>query len=269
MAHPSLKVAAGVLAAALALTPLSVIAEDALPAFDQAMALLKDGKKTEALQAFEAIIAAHPPQPAPALYEAATIALGLNQWREAKPYAQELVKRIPGSMQAWELMVQGDQASGDGDDQKLAMDSLYSAWRGAPDPSIKARVSFIRDRIFGSHHTLIVSQTLEPVGEDVLRYVFQPVESAGHPSHYLVLHSDDQTNQQWRDNGTITFSQAVYHLDGVRRLPDGTEASAPYKFFIDEPNYETVRALVIDILNGQAKPQIGDPDPFWTTADTP
>jgi tetratricopeptide (TPR) repeat protein len=271
--RPRMKIVASLLSATLALAPLAApltaTAQDAVPTFNQAMALLKDGKKAEALQAFEAIVASHPPEPSPALYEAAAIALDSNKWQEAKPYAQQLVKLNPGSMLAWELMVQVDQASGATEDEKLATDSLYSAWRSALDPSVKARLSFTRDRIFGPKRTLIVNQTLEPIGEDILRYVFQPIDSVGHPSHYLILHSDSQTNEQWRDAGTITDSQAVYHLDEIKRQPDGTEAAVPYKFFIGEPDYETVRKVVVDILNGQAKPQIGDPDPYWTTDDTP
>ena len=263
-----MKIAATLLGLSLSLPPLAAIADDA-PTLAQAMALQKAGKQAEALQAYETIVASHPADPSDALYGAASTALNLNEWQEAKPYARQLVQLRPGNMMAWELMVQVDQAAGASDDQTLAMDSLYSAWRSALDPATQQRLSFTRDRIFGPKRTLVVSQTLEPAGENITLWVFQPTTTAGQPTHYLFVHSDDQTNQQWRDTGTITYSQVVYHLDDVTRHQDGTETFVPYKFFIEKPDYETVRKVVVDILNGQAKPQIGEPDPYWTTDTTP
>lgn len=264
-----MKLTTPLLTAALLLTPLAATADDAVPTMDQATALMRAGKQPEALHAFEAILAAHPADPTQALFAAASLALNLNNWREAKPYAQQMVKLYPGSMEAWELMVQVDEASGAEDDEKLAMDSMYSAWRSALDPAIHQRVSFTRDRIFGPKRAVVATQTLEPGGEDILLWVFQPLTSVGHPSHYLIVHSDGETNQQWRDAGTITYSQAVYHLDDVIRQPDGSQVMVPYKFFIGAPDYETVRKVVVDILNGQAQPQVGAADPYWTTGTTP
>jgi tetratricopeptide (TPR) repeat protein len=252
----------------LCLAPMAASAAD-VPTFDQALALMNSGKKAEALQAFEAIAESHPADPSQAAFAAASLALDLGKWQEAKPYAQQVVKLRPGNMQAWELMVQVDQAAGATEDEKLATDALYSAWRSALDPAIHNRLSFTRDRIFGPKRTLVVDQMLEPAGENIVRFIFQPTSEVGSPSHYLILHSDDQTNQQWRDTGTITYAQVVYHLDDVKRQPDGTEVAVPYKFYIGNPSYAEVRQLVVEILNGQAKPQIGDPDPYWTTNTEP
>jgi hypothetical protein len=37
----------------------------------------------------------------------------------------------------------------------------------------RVRVSFVRDRIVGAKHTVVAQQTLDPGGDDILRFLFQ------------------------------------------------------------------------------------------------
>ncbi len=37
----------------------------------------------------------------------------------------------------------------------------------------------MRDRIFGPKHTLIAHETLERVGDDIVRFVFEPADERG------------------------------------------------------------------------------------------
>jgi len=237
---------------------------EAVPTQDAAMALLQAGKHKEALEAFEQIISSHPQDPAVALFEASTLALQLNKWQEAQPYIRRLVKLRPGSMQAWELQVQVDQASGDTTGQQDAMDRMYSAWRSALDPATRERVAFTRDRIFGPKRTLVTEQTLDPGGDEIVRWIFAPVDQLGHPTHYLIVRSDEATNERWRESGTVSYGTVVYHLDAVQILGNGQTRSTPYEFYLNEPDYDRVRKKVAAILAGEAKPLSGDADPFWT-----
>jgi tetratricopeptide (TPR) repeat protein len=229
------------------------------------MALLQAGKRADALQAFERIIASHPQDPAIPLFEASTIALDLNKWQEAKPYVHRLVRLRPGSMQVWELLVQVDQAEGNKTDQQDAIDRMYSAWRSALDPATQQRVAFTRDRIFGPKHTVLVEQTLDPGGDESVRWVFPPTDQLEHPAHYLIVRSDEETNEQWREAGTVSYGTVVYHLDAVHILPNGQARSVPYEFYLNEPDYDRVRKTVAAILSGEAKPLSGEADPFWTS----
>jgi tetratricopeptide (TPR) repeat protein len=231
---------------------------------DQAMALLRDGKRQEALRAFDAIIASQPPDPSQALFVASLIDLEDGHWQAAKPYVQQLVKLRPSSFQAWELMIQVDQAAGDLEDRDASIQSLYESWRGALDPQIRSRVSFARDRIAGTRHTLVAQETLDPGGDDILRFLFQPQEEEEKTRHLIVVRSDDETNQRWRENGTVPYGTVVYHLDTVERLADGRSAVRPYEYYLDAPDYDRVRAKVVEILAGTAQPLTGQADPFWT-----
>lgn len=227
------------------------------------MALLHAGKRQEALHAFDAIIAANPPDPSQALYAAGLIDLQDGDWRTAKPYVERLVKLRPGSFQAWELMVQIEQAAGDPEDRDLAIQSLYDAWHNTPDPRIRSQVSFVRDHIVGPKHTLIAQQTLETGGDAILRFLFQPADEAGKPRHLIVVRSDDATNERWRENGTVPYGTVVYHLDTVETLGNGRSVVRPYKYYLEPPDYDEVRAMVVTILAGTAKPLSGAADPFW------
>lgn len=233
---------------------------------DQAMALLRDGKRQEALHAFDTIIASQPPDPSPALFVASVIDLEDGNWRLAKPYVEQLVKLRPSSFPAWELMIQVDQAAGDPQDRDAAIQSLYTSWRSALDPQIQARVSFARDRIVGPKHTVVAQETLDPGGDDILRFLFQPQDEEGQSRHLIVVQSDSQTNERWREDGTVPYGTVVYHLDTLEQLANGRTAAVPYEYYLDAPDYERVRAKVVEILAGTAQPLTGQADPFWAGA---
>lgn len=234
------------------------------PTEQAAFALLKDGKRQEALHAFEAVIAANPIDPSRALFAASMIDLEDGKWRSARPYARQLVKLRPSAMQAWEVLIQVDQAANDLADRNAAIRSLYQAWRSALDPATQQRVTFARDRIFGPKRTVVAHETLEPGGDDSIRFAFRPVDQVADPQHIIVVRSDEETTQRWRDSGSVPYSTIVYHLDTVARRPGGRQEARPYAFYLEPPDYDTIRPIVVGILNGEAKPLSGEPDPYWT-----
>jgi tetratricopeptide (TPR) repeat protein len=242
----------------------AVLADDPPVTQDQAMTLLRAGKRQDALHAFDAIIAANPPDPSPALFVASLIDLEDGDWRAAKPYVQQLVKLRPASFQAWEMMIQVDQAAGAVQDRDSAIESLYASWRSALDPQIRSRIAFARDRVVGPKHTLVAQQTLEPGGDEILRFIFQPQDEEGATArHLIVVRSDNDTNERWRENGTVPYGTVVYHLDTVEQLADGKRAVRPYEYYLEPPDYDRVRAKVVEILAGTAQPLSGQADPYW------
>lgn len=248
----------------LLLVLLCCVAADEPPSEQQAVALMKAGQRREALKVLGAVLAAKPADPSYALYLDGLINLQDNDWRSARPMVRQLVRLRPDSFQAWELMVQVDQAAGDTLDRDGAIHQLYEAWRSAPDPEIQSRVAFTRDRIFGAHHALLGQQTLEPGGDDTVRFLFQPVDEMGATKHAIIVQSDSETSMRWRDNGTVPFGTVVYHLDTVEGLANGAQNVRPYEYYLQPPDYDTVRAKVMGILAGTEKPLSGEADPYWT-----
>jgi len=244
-------------------------AADQVPTLQDALALAKEGKRPEALRALEAIIASHPPDPAIALYQAATLYLDEGNWRDARRHARALVRLRPGSMDAWELMVQVDQVAGDKSDLRRAIYEVETAWRSAVDPAVRSRISFIRDRIVGPHRTVVVRQTLEPGGDEIVRFVAIPTDPGEAARHFMIVQSDGATNERWRDNGAVSSTTIVFHLDTVEAMAGDRQIRKPYEFYVDEPDYDRVRKTIVAILDGSAKPMAGTPDPFWTSAPEP
>jgi hypothetical protein len=243
---------------------LVTAAADGPPSEQQAVALLKAGQRQQALKVLDALLASKPADPSGALFLRGSLGLEDNDWRTVRPMVRQLVRLRPASLQAWELMVQVDQAAGDTLDRDGAIRSLYEAWHSALDPAIQSRVSFVRDRIFGATHVLLVRQTLDPGGDDSVRFVFQPVDEAGAIRHVILVQSDSETNMRWRDAGTVPFGTLVYHLDTVAGLANGQQDVRPYEYYLEPPDYDQVRAKVAEILAGTVKPLSGEADPYWT-----
>lgn len=238
-------------------------ADDSPVSQDQAMALLREGKREEALRAFNAIIASNPADPSGALFVASVIDMEDGNWRLARPLARQLVKIRPASFQAWEMMIQLDQAAGNLEDRDAAIQSLYDAWHSAFDPQTQARVSFVRDRIVGAKHTLIGQQMLETGGDNILRFEFQPAGEPKAARHLIVVRADDATNERWRQDGTVPDGTVVYHLDTVEQLANDQQVVRPYEYYLEPPDYDRVRAKVVAILAGTVQPLAGQADPFW------
>lgn len=239
------------------------MAADAPVSQEQAITLLRNGNRAEALRAFDAILAAKPPDPTTALFFFGLISVEDGNWRAAKPRVEQLVKLRPSSFPAWELMIQVDQAEGDTEDRDAAIQSLYTSWRSALDPQIRSKLSFTRDRIFGARHTVIAQETLDPGGENILRFLFRPVENQETARHLIVVRSDNETNERWREDGTVPYGTVVYHLDTVEQLTNGRTAVRPYEYYLEPPPYDRVRAKVVEILAGSTPPLSGKADPYW------
>jgi hypothetical protein len=229
----------------------------------QAVAMLQAGKRDDARQAFQSIIAARQYDPSDALLALSMMDLEDGNWREAKPLITQVMKLRPASFAGWELMIQADQAAGALDDRDVAIQSLYTAWKSALDPAIRARAAFARDRIFGPRHTMIAHETLEPVGDDIVRFVFAPADEPDKPRHLIIVRSDSETNDRWRADGTVSYGTVVYHLDTLEQLANGRTQARPYAFYVEPPDYDNVRTTVAAILDGSVQPLTGSADPFW------
>jgi hypothetical protein len=243
----------------------NALAADPPTTLDQAIVLLQTGKRDEAREALLTIVGSRPRDPSEALRILGMMDLEDGKWRDARPLIQQLMKLRPGSFAGWELMIQADQAAGDHEDRDADIQSLYTAWKSALDPAIRAQVTFARDRIFGPKHTLIAKETLEPIGDDILRFLFLPADEPGQQRHLIVVRSDGGTNDRWRQDGTIAGSAVVYHLDTLEQLPNGRQQVRPYEFYLQPPDYDQVRAKVVGILDGTAQPLTGSADPFWAS----
>jgi tetratricopeptide (TPR) repeat protein len=234
---------------------------------EQAIALYESGKIAEAKQAFDTILVGDPNEPR-SLYYSASINSTSGHPQIAIQQVLLLLKSHPDSLAALELEVQVYQALGVPGRRDAAIERLRIERDSMIHPNPRYAVAFTRDRFMVGGRTFITSERFDPGGETIVRYTFVEEATAAHPRHVIVLLSDPETNERWRDAANLTVDDVVYHLDTIAAATNGNEVHAIYNNYVGEPNYDTVRAAVTDILTGKAKPISGDADPYWVASGT-
>lgn len=249
---------------AAALLCLLAAAATAAPGVDEAISLFDHGKVAEAKAAFDTILTTNPSEPR-ALYYAARINAAVGKPQIAIQQILLLLKIAPSWLPALELQVQVYQALGETDRRDAAIDRLRAERGSSLNPG-RFALAFIRDRFTVGGRTYLVSERFDPSGETIIRYIVADESVGAEARHMIMLLSDPETNDRWREVAKVSSSALVYHLDTVDPGPDGDQVRRPYVNYVGAPDYDTVRALVMDILSGRAKPMSGEPDPYWTNA---
>ena len=80
-------------------------------------------------------------------------------------------------------------------------------------------------------------------------YRFFVVESSGREDYFVSLGSYDDTTEIARELGEIRKDQRAYHVDKY----DGNEHET-FAHFNEQPAYESVREIVVDVLNAKRSP---------------
>jgi tetratricopeptide (TPR) repeat protein len=225
---------------------------------DRALDLYKHGDRAGALALTEKVLA-HSPDNENALYRSALYNFEMNNVEAARGRLERLVKLSGGYFLAWQLMVQVTQAQNDLPRRDDAVDRLKSAIRSAIDPDIRLKTDFIRDRIPIGGEALMGVEYFERGGTDFTRYQFVLGDPLLHPDKGLLLRTDAATTENWADTALMPPDKLLFHLDLVDPKPEGGERVAIYAYFVDEPNYDAVRAKVMEILHGQLRPLSGEP----------
>jgi hypothetical protein len=79
------------------------------------------------------------------------------------------------------------------------------------------------------------------------------------PDHGLLLRTDAETTLDWAATALMPPDKQLFHLDLVDPGTDGEDKVAIYQYYVGLPDYDTVRAKVMQILRGEVKPLSGQP----------
>jgi tetratricopeptide (TPR) repeat protein len=227
-------------------------------AFDRATAAFNQGDAAGALAQVEALLTRSPDNQN-ALYFSALINFQMGNIDEARGRIEHVVKLAGNYFAAWQLMVQVTQAQGDLVRRDAAIDRLKIAIKTAIDPGIRNRSDFIRDRIPVGGQTLLAVDYFERSGSDFTRYQFVLDDSRMDRAHGMLLRTDTETTENWRSTALLAPDKQLFHLDLVDPTPAGEDKVAIYEFYVDEPDYDTVRAEVLKVLRGEVRPLSGEP----------
>ena len=254
--------AAGALAIAATLTSpmhfaVAQTADDAAT-IERAQATFNKGDKTIALGMIEGVLA-HSPEDLNALFHAARFNFALGNPDAARGRLERLVKLSGSYFSAWELMVQVTQVQGDLARRDEAIRRLKIAIGSAIDPDIRRRAEFIRDRIKTAAGDVMVADYFGRGGSDFTRYQFVIGDPYMETDKGILLRTDEVTTYNWSQTALMPQDKQLFHLDMVDPSSTGGSKVAIYQYYVGQPDYDTVRALVMLILRGEARPLSGEP----------
>ena len=228
------------------------------PSLEHANAAYVKGDSAAALAEVEEILAKNPNEPNALLFSA-RFNFDMGNLDAARGRAERMVKLSGSNATAWELMLWITQAQGDLPRRDEALSRLKIAIGSAIDPEVRRRQMLLRDRITGNGHVVVAADYFERAGYDFIRYQFTSIEPRRDPQHGLLLRTDTATTDMWSSAALLPPSKRLFHLDLVEVMPDGDDNVTIYQYYVDEPGYDVVRAKVMEILRGEAKPISGTP----------
>lgn len=223
---------------------------------EHATARYNEGDIAGAVEEFQRVLAKAPDDPR-ALYLGAAGNLELGRLAQARALADRLVKISGGFVISWELMAQIAQGQGDLKRRDEAIDEVKMAIRTAVNPAVRAKGSFIRDRIAAKGGALAATEFFLAAGTDFTRYQINWVTPEKNGETALLLRTDSATTQTWAETALMPPEKLLFHLDMVTPKEGGEPDVATYAYFVGEPAYDAVRAKVLEILQGKLKPQSG------------
>jgi hypothetical protein len=225
---------------------------------NRATATFDKGDTAGALAQAEDVLTRSPEHQS-ALYMSAVFNFQLGNADAARGRLERLVTLAGNYFAAWELMVQVTQVQGDLARRNEAIARLKVSIASAIDPEVRHKAEFIRDRIQVGDRAVLAADFFLCGGSDFTRYQFTLGDPRMDPDHGLLLRTDAETTMNWSITSLLPPDKQLFHLDLVDVRPEGGERVAIYQFYVDEPDYDTVRADVIKILRGEMQPLAGEP----------
>jgi tetratricopeptide (TPR) repeat protein len=221
------------------------------------LALLQAGRKAEAMAAAQAALL-RAPNDLSALYVAARLHQEQRDYDAAIRQVEQMIRHHPGIVVTWEIATQLFQQSGALQRRDDALRQLIRTQAAALDRAVRSRPFIIRDRIDAHDEIVLVQEHFDTGSPDAVRYVFFRESEIAEPRNYLIVRTDSYTAENWRAAGILPPGKRVFLLESVFAAADGRPRRAMHAAFVDLPDYDAIRAKVLEVMAGEAKPMSGD-----------
>jgi tetratricopeptide (TPR) repeat protein len=219
-------------------------ATPATPTVDQGLAALRAGQPAQALAIFQQILAADPNNAVADLY-AATAALEQYNGPLAVQYAEKARQLDPRSWKIHTTLVAAYAAAGmkqQRDDERALLAKLHAT--GAPDA--RQANGFLLEMFQVGSLDVNAIQYFEPMGRFRTYYRFLVRDPATHASRELDVQSNDFDEKSW------AAAHSAQAAAGDRQFQiTGAAGSADYRMFSGRPDYDQIRAMIVNILQAQ------------------
>lgn len=200
----------------------------------------------EALEKYQRVLATDPDNHV-ALFNAGLAAYLLGRPEESVACWTKLKELTPEDWRLRCKLIQAYQALGRSRERDDEREGLLQVRSVTHDDELRRARKFCRDQITMGDSRIMVFEFFELEGDMPIRYSFDVPDSSGQQvAARYTLGAYESTNAYARDTGQIQPGQRLFHLDGYK--PGGVHET--YGFFVGEPDYDTVRSAVMQVLQG-------------------
>jgi tetratricopeptide (TPR) repeat protein len=216
--------------------------------------LVEQGKYPEAFRAYKEALEQDPKDPT-LLYNTGLMAYLSGQPKEAVVHWSRLKEIDPDDWQLRTKLIQAYEASGQRKERDAERAGLLKLRKESADEELRKLRFFCRDQFTVSNARVMVFEYFELAGDEPIRWSFNVFEADGRTvKARYTLGSYKTTNAIAREQKLIKPGERLFHLDGYKQ---GGKAHELFAFFVGEPDYDTVKAAVLEILQGKRKPLSG------------
>ncbi|MBN2382431.1 tetratricopeptide repeat protein [bacterium] len=212
--------------------------------FRQATDLMEAGKYAEAIPLLDRVLVAYPDDPSVlwnigiATVEAGNHSRALDAWQRYR-------LKAPKDWRALAKIIQSYQALAQLDNRDAAREELLTHWKTVLSKEEKSPLYYCREQFSVAGRKVLALEYFDPSGPRRIYYRFSVTDSSGREDYYISLGSYDTTTEIARELGEIGNDQRAYHIDKY----DGPEHKT-FTHFNEEPKYDAVRKIVVNILQG-------------------
>jgi len=215
---------------------------DSAPTLDQGLATLRAGRPGQALAIFQQILAADPNNAVADLY-AATAAMEQYNGPLAVQYAEKARQLDPQSWKIHTTLVAAYAAAGmkpQRDQERETLAKLHAT--GAPDA--RAANGFLLEMFAIGSARVDAVQYFEPVGRFHTYYRFIVHQPSTAAPQEIDVQSDDFDQKSWAQ------AHPAQAAAGERQFQlTAANGAANYRMFSGKPDYDAVRAMVVQVLS--------------------
>ncbi len=220
--------------------------------FKEGNELMAQSKPAEALLSFQKSLALEPKDTS-VLYNGGLAAYLSNNFVVAADLWTRLKALDPDDWQARAKLVQTYQALGKTKERDAERAELIELWKSGASPQLTKQGFYCREQFEVNNTKIMVFEHFELKGDRAVRYVFNLMGPDGKAAdHWYSLGSYEMTNSVWRETTKPKpkKGERLFHLDEYFR-----DGHATHGMMVGEPSYDEARAMVVNILEGKAKPQ--------------
>jgi len=217
-------------------------------AFERATDLMQKRDFNQAIPYLKRVQKDLPDNPA-TLWNLGIALVETGEHQKAAETWRSLRKVAPDDWRAISKLVQAYQALGDIKARDAEIKVLYQFRESSSDPKVTGLERFCREQSVIAGQSVFAFEYFSPQGPWKKYFLFSIVDKKGMEQFNISLGSYDLTTDVSRELGEISKDQRMYHLDEYQGSMHKT-----YGFFEEKPDYDRVRAMVVNVLEGKLKP---------------